>query len=130
MRNDNWAEALDAILTERMSEPFCWGKNDCALFAADCVLAMTGQDYAAAFRGKYDSEIGAVKALKRYGKGDLESTMDAQFPRKPVTLAQRGDVVMREGALGICMGATSFFVTIADGLAGYKTADCLTAWGV
>lgn len=34
----------------RRSVPFAWGSNDCRLFAADAVQAMTGVDHAAELR--------------------------------------------------------------------------------
>jgi hypothetical protein len=40
-----------------------WGANDCALFAADAIEAMTGVDIAADFRGKYHDEASALALI-------------------------------------------------------------------
>jgi hypothetical protein len=116
VRCDNWEAALRARVEAARARPFAWGANDCALFAADCVEAMTGVDLAAAFRGKYASPSGARRALMRYGEGSLEATVTAILG-EPVaaTLARRGDVVLfrsfppdspPEGieALAVCLG--------------------------
>jgi len=41
-----------------------WGTNDCALFAANAILAITGTDIASDFRGKYSDEAGAFALIK------------------------------------------------------------------
>jgi GTPase len=78
------------------------------------VLALTGTDIAAEFRGKYDDEIGAYRVLKDHADGTLAATAEkvaAQFamPEVPPLHAQRGDVgiiAVRDGpALAVCIGA-------------------------
>jgi hypothetical protein len=54
---------LERFLLERAHAPFKWGTNDCALFVADAVEAMTGVDIAADFRG-YVDEPGAFQAIR------------------------------------------------------------------
>lgn len=111
-RVENWPEILLALVEDRRSKPFAWGENDCALFAADCVLAMTGEDFAAAFRGRYTTAAGSIKALKRFGAGSLESTATAALG-EPISpkLAQRGDVVLFDAvtgpALAVCLGGNA-----------------------
>ena len=88
---------LAEFIQGRINTPFNWGSNDCCLFAADAVQVMTGHDYASAFRGRYRSEFGAARALKRCGAGDLLTTVTAQLgqPIAPA-FAHRGDVVMTD----------------------------------
>jgi hypothetical protein len=54
---------LEQFLIERRFMPFKWGENDCALFVADAVAAMTGVDIAADFRG-YVDEAGAFTSIR------------------------------------------------------------------
>lgn len=120
-RVDNWPELLDAFLRERRSRAFEWGVHDCALFAADWVLACTGNDPAADFRGTYQTAKGAVRALKRYGTGALISTWDQRVETDIAVLrAQRGDVVALDtGERDVCLGvvaADGAFVLGLDGL--------------
>lgn len=111
-RHLDWEQRLGDYLDSVRDKPFCWGRHDCALHSANAVLAMTGEDFAAEFRGKYRSVAGSVRALRLYGAGDLASTMTAKFGESiSPAFAQRGDVVMSStGDLGICMGPSAFFV--------------------
>jgi len=69
----NWPTLLHKFLAERMNTPFVWGKHDCCLFACDAVLAMTGEDLAGDFRGKYDSALSAVRTMQAFTAENAES---------------------------------------------------------
>ena len=90
MRRADWPERLAEFIEARRLEPFAWGKNDCALFAADAVNLLIGVDYAESLRG-YTTERGALGKIKR--AGGLRA-FAAALPEKPPGLAQRGDVVL------------------------------------
>jgi hypothetical protein len=109
-RLPDWEELLSGYLADNAARPFSWGDNDCILFACGAVEAMTGVDPAADYRGQYSDREGAALALREIGKGTLVKTMDATFKRKPVGMAQRGDIVMFRGAAGVCVGAVALFV--------------------
>lgn len=47
--------------------PFAWGRHDCLLFPAAWCRAVAGVDPAAGFRGRYRTELGARRILKREG---------------------------------------------------------------
>lgn len=69
---------LPAFLASRKGQPFAWGKNDCCLFAADAVQAITGVDIAADFRGKYSNHVDALTLVwKLTGKSDNHGTTEA-----------------------------------------------------
>lgn len=134
-RHDDWEERLSVYLDRVADEPFKWGSHDCALFAADCVLAMTGADPAEAYRGKYDTARGAAEALREHGAGTLLKTLRATFETEvSVHFAQRGDVVMLDATTtGICVGRFSYFVGREqdhEGLAIIPTAQCRYAFRV
>lgn len=114
-RKGDWQTALSAYIAECEGRPFAWGSHDCAMFAAGAVLAMTGTDIAAEFRGRYSTEAGSVRALKRYGHGTLEATLDAKLPAVPIGFARRGDLVMRDEAVGVAMGPFALFAGEAEG---------------
>lgn len=101
-RAEHWAtRAYHQFLLARAKAPFRWGVNDCALFAADGILAMTGVDIAAAFRGKYTDEASAMAAIRSVAGGttiaDAAAWCAAQHNlaewAHPL-LAQRGDLVV------------------------------------
>lgn len=101
----DWEARLSAYLDPLRLMPFEWGRHDCCTFAAGAVYAMTGFDHMAEFRGRYTTRIGSLRALKRFGAGALAPTLDQKFTPIAAATAQRGDIVMSGGALGICMGA-------------------------
>lgn len=57
--------------------PFTWGANDCALFVADAVEAMTGVDIAEDFRG-YSDEAGAFDAIRRVTGAAADATVTVE----------------------------------------------------
>lgn len=98
------------FLAARARQPFAWGSNDCALFAADAVEAITGTDIAEAFRGKYADEATAFALIQSVtGKGTDAATavgdaaewcaQHAGLVEWPYPLlAQRGDLVTVQDA--------------------------------
>ncbi|MCP3729248.1 hypothetical protein M9978_02305 [Sphingomonas sp. MG17] len=118
MRRTDWEARLGEYLASVVDRPFEWGVHDCALHSANAVLSMTDIDFAASFRGHYRTAIGSVRALRRYGAGTLEATIDSLFPTIGRAFARRGDLVMHAGALGICVGGDALFVGEEGGAAG------------
>lgn len=107
-RLHQWQSALQYLIAERRLMPFEWGRNDCGLFAADCVQAITGEDPAPGFRGVYASESGAQAVLD--ANGGLEGVAAASFGAEIApALAQVGDVVLCKiqgrDMLAICAGS-------------------------
>lgn len=90
MRCRDWPEQLAAFIEARRTLPFAWGSNDCALFAADAINALTGVDHAATLRG-YKTERGAASRIKKAGG---MRAFAAALTEKHPGLAQRGDVVL------------------------------------
>lgn len=58
---------LAAFLRAGGARPFAWGVQDCCLWAADWVLAATGRDPAAGWRGRYLTALGAARLVTRRG---------------------------------------------------------------
>lgn len=104
-RKPDWETRLGVYLEPLRLREFAWGRHDCCTFTAGAVLAMTGIDPMPEFRGRYTTPRGSVRALRRLGRGTLAATLDAKFETVEASLAQRGDIVMSDGLLGICFGA-------------------------
>ena len=86
------AAAREAVREER--------EHYCALFAAGAVEAVTGENPATAFRGRY-AEVG----------DNLEATIDSLFPERPIAMARRGDLVWHDGSVGVVIdGGDAYFV--------------------
>lgn len=134
-RYADWPIRLDRFLQAASGRPFSWGEWDCALMACEWVRECRGDDPGAAFRGRYTTAIGAARALKRYGAGDLESTATMMLgePLANPLLAQRGDVVSvdtEDGpALGVCVGA-KVAVVGKTGLVQMQLRGARKAWRV
>ncbi|MBS0427612.1 MAG: hypothetical protein JSR41_10040 [Proteobacteria bacterium] len=109
MRTRNWQAALSTFIAERRSTPFAWGSNDCCLFAADAVHAMTGVDPAAELRG-YSSALDAARLVEARGGLARIAAGALGEPVAPV-FASVGDVVLIENEgrelLALCNGTTA-----------------------
>jgi len=111
-RIQHWeTRALHEFLLARAAMPFAWGSNDCALFAADGILAMTGVDIAADFRGKYSDESSALLAIKSVCGGSTVADAAVYcaekhgLPEWPRPLfAQRGDLVVFQNGASAAAG--------------------------
>lgn len=91
----------------------------CALLGAGAVEAVTGDNPAAAFRGRY-SEVAAA----------LEATIDGLFAVKPAAFAQRGDLAWHDGCVGVVIGGEALFVGEHDGFVRIARREWEKAWAV
>lgn len=134
----DWEARLAAYLSEVADLPMAWGRHDCALHAANAIRAVTGEDHAAPYRGRYQTELGAARALRRQGFASVEAQFDALFPAIVPAFAQRGDIVLRGDAVGVCIGAEALFVgeealagaAPRDGLVRFPRAEWAKAWAI
>lgn len=65
MQPDLAIAAARAELARISALGFAWGQRDCGTAAGLVVLAATGLDPCAAFRGRYSTELGCVRALRK-----------------------------------------------------------------
>jgi len=122
MRVEGWEAILANEIEKARGVAFSWSTHSCAFWTADVVKAITGTDHAKPYRNKIKSELSAARLLK---KTPLENLVPLKT--KPVSFAQRGDVVMFDGALGVCIGQQSAFIG-KDGLKFVQTLQCVAAW--
>lgn len=132
-RLPDWPERLAAYIDARRRQPFAWGQQDCALFAADAVLAITGRDLARPWRGRYRSAAGAARILRE--QGGLHGMADDALPRLPhVGQAQRGDLLLVDIdgvlSLGVVTGAGYWCGPGREGLVFRRLADAVAGWRV
>lgn len=74
-RKESWPEDMNKFIAANRFTPFVWGKFDCCLMVADCMKAMTGEDFAQDYRGKYSDQDGAMAVLTA-SAGSLERTLE------------------------------------------------------
>ena len=108
MRQNGWEQRLWRVTRGALVKPFEYGTNDCAIFAADCVKAITGVDLAAELRGTYSTEAGALKVILQRGCENIEQLISTFLPEMPKEMARRGDLVSVEGIHGV-------FIAVVDG---------------
>src|SRR5690348_1512638 len=132
-RFEDWPERLQSCVAAAVGAPFQWGTHDCVTWAADVVLALTGADVIADYRGRWDDRAGALECLAEMGGIEAAATARLGAPLETPLYAQRGDVVAistEEGpALGICLGAELAFVSPA-GLTLRSITAAMKAWRV
>lgn len=131
MRLHDWQLHFSRFAKERAAMPFEWGRNDCSLFACDAMLAMTGADHAASFRG-YTTAREALRLIQRHGGLHAIATQALGEAVSPLYAAV-GDLVLIENAgrelLAICNGTNA----IAPGetcMVALDMSSALAAWKV
>lgn len=86
-------EELDRFINRKLKEPFQYGKNDCITFAAEAIKIVTGVDHLKGL-GKWNSELQALKLLKKMGYKSLTDVIDSRFRQHTnLNKLQNGDVV-------------------------------------
>ena len=132
MRTHDWPERLQAFFQSRRSMPFSWGSNDCALFAADAVLAQTGEDPAADHRG-YADERTAIKKIQSAG-GLRELVVNAGLRVERVGFAQRGwvSLALMEGreTLGVVVGNGMWAAPGANGMEQRPMSEVIAVFAI
>ncbi|MFN6950990.1 MAG: DUF6950 family protein [Albidovulum sp.] len=106
-RRRDWRARLHEEIERHRRVPFSWGDgSDCAMFAADCVKAMTGDDPAARFRGRYATAFGALRAVREAGFADLADAISDTFEEIHPSRARVGDVACfpSDGHFGMTVG--------------------------
>ncbi len=134
-RKENWKDILYYYINENQNREYELGVHDCALFASDVILAMTGTDLAEDFRTGYKTKTGYLKIFKRLNVRNLEELANIKLGwSKSVSEAKAGDMVLYIDSdkiehLGICIG---LFVVIPgiEGLHYIYTSRCKLAWSV
>lgn len=127
MRHPDWQARLVAYLHASAREPFKPGRHDCALFAAGAVLAMTGQDMAAGWRGRYTTLSGGLRVLRKAGHADHVALAASMFPEVPVAMAQPGDLAAVPTPDGLALGVVQGEAVYVIGPGGLALVSLMTA---
>lgn len=128
--------AAQATVERFQGVPFAYGKNDCARLAAFALRQM-GHKPGLAKAGSYSSALGATRALKRLGYGDLASVLDGLgLLRIPPIAALPGDLIMLPGegpfggalAMAVGNGRVLSYHEDLDGADIVQPVQYLSAW--
>jgi hypothetical protein len=88
----DWRRRLSDLIEERRRIPYS-EENNCGMFLADCINAMTGVDLAAPYRGKFKTLAVGMALLRRDGYDDLCALLAAHLEEIPPAFARAGDVM-------------------------------------
>lgn len=91
-RLPEWDRALARVTERHLDTPWEWGVSDCLMTAFDAVEAVTGVRPEPKLVGKYRTEAGAARILKRRGFDDVEQGLASLFAETGILMARRGDL--------------------------------------
>lgn len=128
MRRQDWPRRLQAFVRARRNMPFAWGTNDCVTLAADWVEECTGVH----IEREWTDALSAMREIERRG-GLRQAVSDVLGEPIPVTLAQRGDLVLidlggRE-TMAVCVGEYALAASEMGALL-HPVSDAVSAWRV
>jgi hypothetical protein len=130
-RQSGWRPALMQYLGEVARSPLVFGTHDCALFAAGAVQAMTGTDFAAAYRGKYSTLDAGLRLLRRDGFADHAALARSVLPVISAAQAMPGDLAIIPldplPALGVVQGAGIYVLDLSGNLGLLPLTDAIEA---
>lgn len=131
MRPQDWPALLDGYVAQSRKTPFAWGSHDCVTFTAGWLKLMSGRDVHAPFRGQYDTERGALEIMAANGVRSMEDAGVFLYgaPVASPAFVGRGDIVLAEGALGLCLGGVGAFLG-PNGLTFLRRDKYATGWTV
>lgn len=123
-RRPDWAARMFDTFDAHSGRPFEWGKDDCCLFVARVVDAMTGSQFASDLAALYHDETSANALID--GAGGLEGAVSAILGASKAAdeyRAMRGDVVLIDGGLGDAVGICRGIDVLAMGPRGLQKLD-------
>ncbi len=121
-RREGWERQLAEFVVSARHRAFQWGEFDCCSMPCEVALKITGVDPWAHFRGRYRTERGAARVIRRAGGfvPMIEKIM-SDYPEVPVSFARRGDILLAldaeivepgsDAMLALCLGHDMGFVS-------------------
>lgn len=131
-RVPHWEVKLHDAMLDMQDLPFSYeGGHDCATFAFNIRRIITGKDATADWKGRYKTEQGAARMLRKLGCETVEDLARKYLgePLESHLLAQRGDILLKDGGLGVCMGRYVYFIG-GEGMVKNHLRECEKAWRV
>ncbi len=136
VRLHDWRARFAAEVDRLKHTPFAWGSHDCGPgLAGNLVLAITGVDCAAQWRGSYASPAEGLARMREAGFDNLGDMVAAMLPEIHPSAARIGDVAAIEVdtpfgyALGVVNGER-IFVLREDGMGTVELLDAKRAFRV
>lgn len=132
-RLPDWRARLYKTISTYEQKPFQYGFCDCAIFGSDIIQAITGDDPAQHFRGRYKTKIGGLRAIRKAGFRDQADYLEKTFETIHPAFAQVGDLGLidtEEGpAIVVVLGAFAAGLG-SDGLVRFQISEITKAFKV
>ena len=113
MRIRNWAGEMNSVIAKNKHREYELGTWDCAIFSNAIIEATTGSttEHLDVVSGKYRTEIGFLRALKKQGFYNLRDYI-VHCLGEPIgrSSAWRGDLAFYQGCLGVNVGPYAMFI--------------------
>lgn len=129
IRQAGWRGRLGAVISAAAARNFEVGQHDCAIFTADCVLAITGVDLAAEWRGKYQTYRQGLTLMRDCGYQNPKALVAAHFDAIHPSEMVPGDLCFMRSAGGVFQGQVAYVLT-PTGLGAIPAAQVTQAFRV
>lgn len=130
-RRQDWVAQMWFTIEDHADAEFLWGVNDCCLFVARVIDAMTDTSHELDLASQYSNEATALAYIASHGS--LETAVSFHLGNPSSGRAQRGDAVMCANngnpCIGICVGSTVACVG-ESGLRWLPRSEILTRWTI
>lgn len=130
-RRTDWVAQMWAQVEDHSNAPFAWGINDCCLFVARVIDAMTETSHELDLASQYTDEATALDYIASHGS--LETAVSFHLGNPSSGRAQRGDAVLCANngnpCVGICVGGNVACIG-QNGLLFLPRQDITTRWEI
>jgi len=130
-RRNDWAAQMWAQVEDHSDAPFAWGINDCCLFVARVIDAMTETSHELELASQYTDEETALAYIASYGS--LEAAVSSHLGQPEPGRPLRGDAVICTNngnpCVGICVGSNVACMG-QNGLVFLPRKDITTRWEI
>jgi len=131
VRRHDWAALMFETSMAHQDCDFAWGVNDCCLFVARVIDAMTDSDLEAQILSRYSDHASALAFIAEHGS--LESAVSHYLGTAVQGSPMRGDAVLIDGgedfAIGVCLGGVSAGMC-PNGLRQLPMSEVIKVWPV
>jgi hypothetical protein len=137
-RLPGWRKRYETFIDQVKASPFDWESHECAVaYAGGMVLALTGEDLVAPWRGRFKTRSGALRLLRETGFANLGDLVASLLDEHEHPSRMRvGDIVGIPTdspfgfSLGICNGGGTILVLREDGMGVLDQGEASRAWRV
>ncbi len=135
-RLPQWRARLEMAIDDIKSKPFSWENNECGTgLVGNIVLAITGEDAAAPYRGAYNDAASALRTMKDAGFDNLADLVGSILPEILISEAKIGDIaaIKMKSPFGYALGVVNgerVFVLMEEGIGTVDLLECERAYKV